>query len=76
MTTWPSVNLTRSRNPIKQVSRVPNPVTRRRGGKKKRETDRWERWGVLTAAARLAVLIYELMRDHVIGSGPGPWHLR
>lgn len=55
---------------------MPNPGTRRRGGKKKRETDRWERWGVLTAAARLAVLIYVLLRDHVIGSGPGPWHLR
>jgi hypothetical protein len=53
---------------------VPNPRVRRRSGRKK-ETDQWERLGVLAAAARLAVLIYELLRDHMIGNGPGPWHL-
>lgn len=54
---------------------MPHPGTRRRGGKK-READQWKRWGVLTSAARLAVLIYELLRGHVIGNGPGPWYLR
>ena len=52
---------------------MPHPGTRRRGGRKKRETDQWERSGVLTGAARLAVLIYELLRDHLIGHGLGPW---
>jgi hypothetical protein len=54
---------------------MPNPGVRRCSGRKK-ETDHWERLSVLAAAARLAVLIYELLRDHMIGAGLGPWHLR
>ena len=46
---------------------MPNHRTCRHGGKKnKRKTGWWERLGEVTGPARLILLIYELMRDHVL----------
>jgi hypothetical protein len=49
------------------------PDKRRHGGKrggKKDGTDQWARWQFLATVARMALAIYELLRDHVVG-GPG-----
>jgi hypothetical protein len=46
---------------------MPNRRTRRHSGRKnRRQTRWWERLGEVTGPARLVLLIYEILRDHVL----------